>query len=362
METAMGITERLDALQRRHPIFGLPLAVIYKYVDDQGSYLSALITYYAFVSLFPLLLLLSTVLGWVLVGHPGLQDRVLHSALSQFPVIGSQLGEPKHIGGGVTGVIIGVLGALYGGLGVGQAMQNAMNTAWAIPRNARPNPLAARLRSLLLLVAVGGALLGTTVLAAIPAGAGAFGVVVRVGVLAASVALNTAAFAVAFRTSTDRELSFAQVIPGAVMAAVCWQLLQSFGAVYVGHVVKNASATNGVFALVLGMLAFLYVAATVVVLSAEVNVVRVDRLHPRALLAPFVDDLELTEADRRTYTGQVTAQRSKECQDIDVTYDAPRCRPGDDDRVIDDPSPPAQAQTEPGLVKRQHGESSQPMT
>lgn len=334
----MGITERLDALQRRHPIFGLPLAVIYKYVDDQGSYLSALITYYAFVSLFPLLLLLSTVLGWVLVGHPALQDRVLHSALSQFPVIGSQLGEPKHIGGGATGVVIGVFGALYGGLGVGQAMQNAMNTAWAIPRNARPNPLAARLRSLLLLVAVGGALVGTTALAAIPAGAGAFGVVTKTGVLVASVALSTAAFAVAFRTSTDRELSIAQVAPGAVMAAVSWQLLQSFGAVYVGHVVKNASATNGVFALVLGMLAFLYITATVVMLSAEVNVVRVDRLHPRALLAPFVDAVDLTDADRRTYTGQVTAQRSKDCQDIDVTYGAPRRQPVDDDRVIDDPT------------------------
>ena len=111
---------------------------------------------------------------------------------------------------------------------------------------------------------------------------------------------------------------------GAVIAAAGWQLLQSFGAVYVGHVVKSASATNGVFALVLGMLAFLYITATVVMLSAEVNVVRVNRLHPRALLAPFIDDLELTEADRRTYTGQVTAQRSKDSQEIDVTYnDAP---------------------------------------
>jgi membrane protein len=80
-----------------------------------------LIAYYAFVSLFPLLLLSSTVSGWVLVGHPALHDQVLHSALSQFPVIGSQLGEPKQIGGGITGVVVGVLGALYGGLGVGQA-------------------------------------------------------------------------------------------------------------------------------------------------------------------------------------------------------------------------------------------------
>ena len=92
----MGITDRLDATQRRHRALGFPLAVLYKYIDDQGSYLAALITYYAFVSLFPLLLLLSTVLGWLLVGHPALRENVLNSALSQFPVIGSQLGEPSR--------------------------------------------------------------------------------------------------------------------------------------------------------------------------------------------------------------------------------------------------------------------------
>jgi len=99
----VSITERLDDLQRRHPAAGFPLAVLYKYFDDQGGSLAALIAYYAFLSLFPLLLLLSTILGIVLVGHPGLQDQVLHSALSQFPVIGDQLGQPKRVGGGSSG-------------------------------------------------------------------------------------------------------------------------------------------------------------------------------------------------------------------------------------------------------------------
>jgi membrane protein len=319
----MGMTKRLDGLQRRHPTVGFPLAVLYKYIDDQGSYLSALIAYYAFVSLFPLLLLLSTVLGWVLAGHPALHDQVLHSALSEFPVIGSQLGEPRQLNGGITGVVVGVLGALYGGLGVGQGLQNAMNTVWAVPKNNRPDLFVARGRSLLLLVTVGGALLGTTVLAAISGGAGAFGAVVKVAVLAASIAVNAAAFILAFRVSTDRQLSVRQVAPGAVTAALAWQLLQSFGAVYVGHVVKSASATNAVFALVLGMLAFLYLTATVVVLCAEINVVRVDRLHPRALLTLFTDNVDLTDADRQTYTDQATAQRSKSFQDIEVTFGAP---------------------------------------
>ena len=134
----VGIVGRLDEFQRRHSRASFPLAVLYKYVDDGGGYLAALIAYYAFVSLFPLLLLLSTILGLVLAGDPDLQQRVLDSALSQFPVVGDQLGQPNQIGGGAIGVTVGILGSLYGGLGVGQAVQNAMNTTWAVPRNSRP--------------------------------------------------------------------------------------------------------------------------------------------------------------------------------------------------------------------------------
>jgi membrane protein len=322
-EWAMGAIDRVDALQRRHRFFGFPLAVLYKYIDDQGSYLAALIAYYAFVSLFPLLLLASTVLGWLLVGHAELRDHLLHSALSQFPVIGQQLDEPKGLSGGTTGVLIGTLGALYGGLGVGVAMQNAMNTLWSVPRNDRPDPIVARGRSLQLLVTVGVALVGTSVLSAISGGAGAFGAAVKIAVLAASISVNAAAFVLAFRISTDRDLTIREVAPGAVLAALAWQCLQSFGAVYVGHVVKSASATNGVFALVLGMLAFLYLTATVVVICAEINVVRVDQLHPRALLTPFTDNVELTDADRQSYTGQATAQRSKGFENVDVTFSDP---------------------------------------
>jgi membrane protein len=343
MEAAVGVTDRLDAVQQRHPALGYPLAVLYKFIDDQGGYLAALIAYYAFVSVFPLLLLLSTVLGWVLVGHPALRDQVLHSALSEFPVIGSQLGEPKQISGGVTGVVVGTLGALYGGLGVGQALQNAMNTVWAVPRDRRPDPLKARARSSLLLVTVGAALLATTVLSVISGGTGIFGVGVKVVVLAGSVAVNAAAFIAAFRISTDRDLTMGQVGPGAVTAALGWQLLQSFGAVYVGHVVKSASATNGVFALVLGMLAFLYVTAVLVVLCAEINVVRVDHLHPRALLTPFTDNVDLTDADRDVYTGQATAQRSKGFEHVDVTFGAPPHREQDSPL----PSAPKSPETPP---------------
>src|SRR3954468_7167645 len=139
-----GVTARLDAFQQRHPGAAFPLAVVYKYFDDFGPYLAALLTYYAFVSLFPLLLLLSTILGYVLRGNPQLQEDILSSALGQFPVIGEQLHDPKSVGGGAAGLTLGLLGAIYGSLGVAQAVQYAMNTAWAVPRNNRPNPFTAR--------------------------------------------------------------------------------------------------------------------------------------------------------------------------------------------------------------------------
>ncbi|MDP9318318.1 MAG: YihY/virulence factor BrkB family protein, partial [Actinomycetota bacterium] len=253
---------------------------------------------------------------------PHLQRQVLDSALSQFPVVGPQLSDPKHIGGGAVGLVIGIVGSVYGGLGVAQAVQYAMNTAWSVPRNVRPNPLQARGRSVLLVATGGLGLVGTTALSALAAtGAGSFGVALRVLVLLVSVVLNASVFVLVFRIATARELSVRDVARGAIAAALAWQLIQSFGVVYVGHVVRNASATNGVFAIVLGMIAFLYLTAVVVVLCAEVNVVHVQGLHPRALLTPFTDNVSLTRGDRRAYSTQAEAQRMKGFQDVDVSFD-----------------------------------------
>ncbi|RLV49434.1 ribonuclease BN [Nocardioides mangrovicus] len=315
----------MDGLQRRRPWVGFPIAVVYKYIDDSGGYLAALITYYAFVSLFPLLLVFATVLGFVLSGDVGLQHRIETSALSQFPVVGPELGRPRAIGGGVLGLVVGVLGALYGGLGVAQAAQYTMNTAWSVPRNSRPDPFKSRGRSLLLLLTVGVAVLVTTGLSALSvSGSSALGVVARIGVLVVSVLLNGVVFVFAFRFSTARSLTVRQLVPGALSAAVAWQLLQTFGVRYVGHVVKNASATNSVFAVVLGLLAFLYLTAVAIVISAEINVVRVRHLYPRALLTPFTDNVELTRGDERAYTEQAEAQRAKGFQSIEVSFDPDR--------------------------------------
>jgi membrane protein len=287
--------------------------------------LSGGIDYYGFLSLFPLLLLFSSVLGFVLRGDPGLQQRILHSTLAQFPVIGQDLDKPAKLGGSGVGLVIGVLGSLYGGLGVAQAGQNAMNTAWAVPRNNRPNPVKARGRSLLLLATVGIGVLVTTVVSGLGSSAGAFGAQFGMGVkvvlTAASVGLNVGLFLIAFTIATAAVVTRRTLLPGAVAAAVGWQVLQSFGTAYVGHVVKNATATNAVFALVLGLIAWIYLGAVVVVLCVEVNVVRAKRLYPRSLLTPFTDNVVLTVGDERSYTDSAKAQRHKGFQQIDVSFD-----------------------------------------
>ena len=200
-----------------------------------------------------------------------------------------------------------------------------MNVAWSVPRNRRPNPFKARLRSVLLIGTAGIAVLATTILSALGASAAASGGLfsgwVALLVTVAAVVVNAAVFIVAFRVATAIKLSVGDVAPGAIIAAVIWQLLQLFGTAYVAHVVKDANATYGVFAVVLGLLAWIFLAALGVVVSVEINVVRTKHLFPRALLTPFTDNVDLTSADQRAYTDAATAQRHKEFESVDVTFD-----------------------------------------
>ena len=108
----MRMTERFDRYQRQHSWAGYPIAVIYKFFDDQGVYLAALITFYGFLSLFPLLLLLSSILGFLLQSSPHLQQVVLDSALSQFPIIGDELRGETGLHGSSAAVAIGAVTAV----------------------------------------------------------------------------------------------------------------------------------------------------------------------------------------------------------------------------------------------------------
>lgn len=317
----MSWVSRLDAFQRRHPVLSYPLAVVYKFFEDQGAYLAALVAYYGLLSLVPLLLLLSTILGYVLAGNPGAQQAILNSAVNQIPVIRDEVGDPGSLGGSAATVTIGIAGALYGGLGVGLAIQNAVNIAWGIPRNERPNPFKARLRSLLLIVTAGLFVIGTTVLNVVLGDVfsddDALRWVTRVGYTL----LAGIGFTMAFWLAAAHRPPFKTVLPGALTMAVVWQFLQKFGSNLTGLVSERASVSNQVFTAVLGLIAFLFITSCVVVLCVEADVVRVRKLYPRALLTPFTDFVELTEGDERAYTHIAQAQRHKGFERVNVEFD-----------------------------------------
>jgi membrane protein len=323
----MGVTARLDHFQRRHSWCGFPLAVIYKFIDDQGGYLAALITYYGFVSLFPLLLLLVSVLGYTLEGDHALQQALLGSALQQFPIIGPQLQQNiSSIHGSSLGVVLGILGAVYGGLGVSVAIQMALNRVWAVPRYARPDPVVSRLRGLVLFVLLGAVILTTTALNASGPVVASFGTGVRIGAFAVAMAANVAAFLILFRVLTARGIKLADLIPGAVGAGVAVQVLQTVGALFVSRELAGASQIYGVFGLVLGLLAWLYLQSVIVVFCAEINAVRARRLWPRNLLTPFVDGVVLTPADKAAYRSYANTERYTSSAQIHTTFDHP-CDP-----------------------------------
>lgn len=306
-------------------MLGFPIGVIYKFTEDQGPYLAALIAYYGFLSLFPLLLLFTSVLGFVLDGSPDLQQQILDSTLSQFPVIGDEITDPQGLQGNVFAIIVGGLVALYGALGVAQAIQNSMYATWSVPRNRRPNPIRARLRSLRLIMIAGIGVVTTTILSGAGSNGDAFGADFgrwsTLAAFAASVVVNGALFVLMFRIFRPDGVRRRDVFFGAIFAAAVWQLLQVFGSVFVGSFVKDSGAAYGTFALVLGLLAWIFLAAVGVVVGSEINVVRAKQLYPRALLTPFTDNVDLTNADQQAYLDAVSSQQFKGFQSVTVQYE-----------------------------------------
>ncbi len=281
----MSLTERLHALDRRQqrtPGLRFMAAVLKKFSDDGASQLAALIAYYGFFSLFPQLLVFVTVLGFVLQGNPSAQTSVLHSTLSQFPIIGNQLQENVHsLKGSGIALAIGLIGSILAGLGITGATQNAFNQVWYIPHKRRPNFLTWRLRGLGLLVVLGLMAIVSTAAAGYVT-AQTTGAVTLVGGILVALAFNLLLFFTAFRLLTSDEVKTRNLIPGVIVAALLWQILQHVGGYYVDHVVRHAKQTSGLFAFVLGLLAWLYLGAQVTLIAAEINVVRARRLWPRS--------------------------------------------------------------------------------
>ncbi len=332
----MSLTDTLHALDRRQQQtrgVRFVAALLKKYGDDQGGQLAALIAYYAFVSLFPLLLVLVTVLGFVLQGNPSERQKILDGTLGQFPIISDYL-KLHSFNGSAAALAIGIVGSLLAGMGFTGAAQTAFNRIWHVPFKHRPNWIFSRLRGLGMLALLGTMAIVSTVVAGYVGSASHGAEAVAAGVVLA-LALNLAVFAIAFKLLTTADLEWRDVLPGAIIAAVLWQLLQHLGGYYVDHVLKRTGPLYGIFAVVLGLLAWLYLGAQLTIISAEINVVRKRRLCPRS----FFSD-PLLDADRRALTYSAEAEERVADENVEVTFDAPQ-QPR-----------PAPAETEPEPLDR----------
>jgi YihY family inner membrane protein len=304
----------LDRRQQRRRPTAFVAAVIKKYSDDQGAELAGLIAFYGFVSLFPLLLVLVTVLGFVLHGDPAEQEKILNGALGKFPILHDQIKLHSLTGSGVA-LGVGIAGSLLAGLRITSVTQNAFNRVWGVPFKRRPNFLTARLRGLRMLVVLGALSIASTTAAGFVGSASHGALAVTAGVVVALL-FNFALFMTAFKLLTVADVSWRDLLPGVITGAVGLQLLQGLGGFYVAHELKKTGPLYGVFALVLGLVAWLYIGAQVMIYAAEANVVRSRRLWPRSL---FSDSL--LDADRRALATSAEVEERVPEEDVDVRFE-----------------------------------------
>ncbi len=275
---------RFDEFQQTKPALALPLGIVKKFSEDEGGSMVSLIAYRAFFSLFPLLLLMTTILGYVLAGNEELREEVVTGTLSQFPIIGNQLKGGELHGSGVA-LVVGIVGSVLAGLGVVLETEQTFNRCWGVPKTAERGFVGSRLRAIGLLLVLGGLAVASTVVSGLAAGGADFlGAGGKVAGLAIATLLNLFVFGAVFRLLTTDTVEARALIPGVVLATIGWEILQVIGGWYISHEVKNASAVYGTFALVIGLLAWIHLGATFVVLGAETNVVRIRKLWPRPML------------------------------------------------------------------------------
>jgi len=309
------LVERVDAWQRGHAGAAVPVALYRKFRDDRGTNLAALVTYYAFFSVFPLLLVFVSTLGFVLEDDPSLRDDVVSSALGRIPVLGPQLDDKvEPLSGSRIALAVGLVTALWAGLGVMLALARAFETIWDVPRVEQRGAVAARLRGTVVLLVLGVGIVVSTVVTG-SAVTGHFGPgAERLLTVAASVGLNALVFGVAFRVLGE-PLRVVEILPGAAVAAVGALLLQLAGTWYVDGAVDRASDTYGAFAVVIGLLSWFLLGSNLLILAAELNVVLHRRLWPRSLTG------DLAPADRAAMRVAARAAQRDEREEIAVSFE-----------------------------------------
>jgi membrane protein len=313
------IIQHIDAWQQHHSAPGFTLAITKKYSDDTGGYLAALLTYYGFLSLFPLLLVVVTVLQLWFKNDAHLKNDVTASISNYFPLLGNQLQANVHsMGKTGLGMAVGLLLTIYGARGAADALRYILNNVWQVPKTRRSGFPANMLQSMAILAAVGVGFMATVAVSSFSSALGhAQWVKIAANVAGFLVAAGT--MMVVTRQATARHIPTRAMVGGVVMAAALIQLLLTFGGLILSHELKNLNSVYGTFALVLGLLFWLYLMAQIVVLSAEIDSVRHLRLWPRGLQLD-----KPTRADLHAYKLYANVQRFAPGQQVRVRFNHPK--------------------------------------
>jgi YihY family inner membrane protein len=337
---------KVDATQQRFTPAAFVFGVIKKYGDDNGGVLASNLAYSAFVSIFPLLLILTTILGLVAAVNQSVRDQVLHAVAGQVPAIGNTLTSNVHVlkRSSIIGLIIGFAGLIWGATGLAQAGLFTMEQVWNLPGPARPGFVQRLGRAMLFIALLGGGVVATTVLASFNTYLlKGFWAVILAEVFAA--AFNSGMYIGAFRVLTPKGVPTHALMPGAITGGILWTVLQVLGTWLVHHFL-HSNSVYGIFGIVLGLLAWIYLAVQVTVYAAEINVVLSRRLWPRSIVQP-----PLTEADRASMALQALQNQRRPEQQVEVTFDdreptAPQpgqAPPAWTPRTPDEVSPPAES-------------------
>jgi YihY family inner membrane protein len=306
----------IDSWQRGNRVAGFLWGVTRKYLDDRAPTHAALISYYAFLSIFPLLLAFVSVLGFVLEDDPSLQEELIDTALTRIPVVGAQLEDQvQPLTGSTLALVLGVVGALWAGLGVTVALSRAFENIWDVPRLEQRGMLRARAHGLLVLMVLAAALIASTFLAGLALGGKIGPGAERLGGVAAALVVNAIVLATAFTLLTAGPRRLADQLPGVAFSAVGLLALQALGGWYVNHVIARVSETYGAFALVIGLLSWFVLGAHIILIGAEINVVARRRLWPRALTGV------LEPADHEVLRRAAEAARLDPRQEVTVRFD-----------------------------------------
>jgi uncharacterized BrkB/YihY/UPF0761 family membrane protein len=274
----------VDQWQRRSRLFGPVYGVIKKSGDDRLNQFVVALGWYGFVAIYPLLLAVVTVFGFIGAADLG---RGLVSTLHQFPVVGSQFNPERgssSLHGSVLGLVVGVIGLVYGAQGVTQTAQQAMAQVWNVPELELPGFLPRLARSLIGLVTIGGAFVINAGVASLTADKG-LGWDIRLSIFVGLLLINILLYFAAFRALTPGSIGTRELLPGAVVGSMGFSLLITVGASLVQHQIRHSSATYGQFGIVIGLVGFLFLLAKISLYGAELNPVLARRLWPRAIVS-----------------------------------------------------------------------------